>query len=547
VYNECISQKKCEQEDAMGRFLNPGNKAFQKTLKSEIYVDKTMLLAYTNKVIGSDMACICNSRPRRFGKSITANMLAAYYSRGCDSFDMFSTLKVGRLDSFETNLNKYDVIHIDVQWCMMDAGEVQNTVKYINNGILDELIIAYGDVIPDTVKTAYGAMSYINAATGNTFVIIIDEWDVLIRDEANNKELQEEYINFLRGMFKGTEPTKYIALAYLTGILPIKKLKTQSALNNFEEFTMLDAGALASYIGFTDDEVKQLCKKYDRDYEAVKNWYDGYMLSGKHVYNPKAVVSVMMRGSFQSYWSQTGTYESLIPLIDMDFDGLRAAIISMISGNEIKVRTTTFQNDMVSFKNKDDVLTLLIHLGYLAFNQKNQMAYIPNEELRNELMDAVEENKWDEIIQFERQSIDLFNATINKDVNTVAAKIEQIHMEYTSVIQYNDENSLSSVLAIAYLGTMNYYFKPVRELPTGRGFADFVYIPKPEYINDYPALVVELKWNKNADTAMQQIRERQYPNSLLQYTGNVLLVAINYDEKTKEHVCKIEEYAKIQN
>ena len=528
----------------MGRFLNPGNKAFQKTLKSEIYVDKTMLLAYTNKVIGSDMACICNSRPRRFGKSITANMLAAYYSRGCDSFDMFSTLKVGRLDSFETNLNKYDVIHIDVQWCMMDAGEVQNTVKYINNGILDELIIAYGDVIPDTVKTAYGAMSYINAATGNTFVIIIDEWDVLIRDEANNKELQEEYINFLRGMFKGTEPTKYIALAYLTGILPIKKLKTQSALNNFEEFTMLDAGALASYIGFTDDEVKQLCKKYDRDYEAVKNWYDGYMLSGKHVYNPKAVVSVMMRGSFQSYWSQTGTYESLIPLIDMDFDGLRAAIISMISGNEIKVRTTTFQNDMVSFKNKDDVLTLLIHLGYLAFNQKNQMAYIPNEELRNELMDAVEENKWDEIIQFERQSIDLFNATINKDVNTVAAKIEQIHMEYTPVIQYNDENSLSSVLAIAYLGTMNYYFKPVRELPTGRGFADFVYIPKPEYINDYPALVVELKWNKNADTAMQQIRERQYPNSLLQYTGNVLLVAINYDEKTKEHVCKIEEYAK---
>ena len=429
----------------------------------------------------------------------------------------------------------------------MDAGEVQNTVKYINNGILDELIMAYGDVIPDTVKTAYGAMSYINAATGNTFVIIIDEWDVLIRDEANNKELQEEYINFLRGMFKGTEPTKYIALAYLTGILPIKKLKTQSALNNFEEFTMLDAGSLASYIGFTDDEVKQLCKKYDRDYEAVKNWYDGYMLSGKHVYNPKAVVSVMMRGSFQSYWSQTGTYESLIPLIDMDFDGLRAAIISMISGNEIKVRTTTFQNDMVSFKNKDDVLTLLIHLGYLAFNQKNQMAYIPNEELRNELMDAVEENKWDEIIQFERQSIDLFNATIDKDVNTVASKIEQIHMEYTSVIQYNDENSLSSVLTIAYLGTMNYYFKPVRELPTGRGFADFVYIPKPEYINDYPALVVELKWNKNADTAMQQIRERRYPNSLLQYTGNILLVAINYDEKTKEHVCKIEEYAKIQN
>ena len=393
-------------------------------------------------------------------------------------------------------------------------------------------------MIPDTVKTAYGAMSYINAATGNTFVIIIDEWDVLIRDEANNKELQEEYINFLRGMFKGTEPTKYIALAYLTGILPIKKLKTQSALNNFEEFTMLDAGALASYIGFTDDEVKQLCKKYDRDYEAVKNWYDGYMLSGKHVYNPKAVVSVMMRGSFQSYWSQTGTYESLIPLIDMDFDGLRAAIISMISGNEIKVRTTTFQNDMVSFKNKDDVLTLLIHLGYLAFNQKNQMAYIPNEELRNELMDAVEENKWDEIMQFERQSIDLFNATINKDVNTVAAKIEQIHMEYTSVIQYNDENSLSCTVNLAFYFAREYYTM-IRELPSGKGFADICMIPRKTHL-DKPAVVIELKWDKSAAGALNQIKEKNYGSALKDYQGNLLLVGINYDRVTKKHECVIE-------
>ena len=531
----------------MGRFVNPGNSAFKVALASEIYIDKTGLLDFTNSVLGTKQAYICNSRPRRFGKSITADMLTAYYSKGCDSRELFMNYNIAQTEYFEKYLNKYDVIHLDMQWILMDAGAPERISGYINKNVISELADLYKDIDLRDQKTLYGALSVINSMTNNKFVIIIDEWDVLIRDEAANSSVQEEYINFLRGMFKGTEPTKYIALAYLTGILPIKKLKTQSALNNFEEFTMLDAGALASYIGFTDDEVKQLCKKYDRDYEAVKNWYDGYMLSGKHVYNPKAVVSVMMRGSFQSYWSQTGTYESLIPLIDMDFDGLRAAIISMISGNEIKVRTTTFQNDMVSFKNKDDVLTLLIHLGYLAFNQKNQMAYIPNEELRNELMDAVEENKWDEIMQFERQSIDLFNATINKDVNTVAAKIEQIHMEYTSVIQYNDENSLSSVLAIAYLGTMNYYFKPVRELPTGRGFADFVYIPKPEYINDYPALVVELKWNKNADTAMQQIRERQYPNSLLQYTGNVLLVAINYDEKTKEHVCKIEEYAKIQN
>ena len=528
----------------MGIYVNPTGRSFELAINSEIFVDKSGLIKETNKCINTLQRYMCVSRPRRFGKSMAMDMLSAYYGRKTDAENLFKGLKISHDESYDRHINKYDVLKINMQDFLSVTHSVDDMLKMLCEYITDDFSIECKDIIFRDKSNIVRVMQDVFMSTGRPFVILIDEWDCLFREFTQDKEAQKKYLDFLRGWLKDKD---YIALAYMTGILPIKKYGSHSALNMFTEYSMTDMGALAEYFGFTDDEVKQLCKKYDRDYEAVKNWYDGYMLSGKHVYNPKAVVSVMMRGSFQSYWSQTGTYESLIPLIDMDFDGLRAAIISMISGNEIKVRTTTFQNDMVSFKNKDDVLTLLIHLGYLAFNQKNQMAYIPNEELRNELMDAVEENKWDEIIQFERQSIDLFNATINKDVNTVAAKIEQIHMEYTSVIQYNDENSLSSVLAIDYLGTMNYYFKPVRELPTGRGFADFVYIPKPEYINDYPALVVELKWNKNADTAMQQIRERQYPNSLLQYTGNVLLVAINYDEKTKEHVCKIEEYAKIQN
>lgn len=526
----------------MGRFLNPDNGAFQTTLKSEIYIDKSELIAYTNKVIGTEQAFICNSRPRRFGKSITANMLSAYYSKGCDSEEIFKSLKISQMSSFKQYLNQYDVIHFDVQWCMMDAGSVDDTVDYINEGILEELIKKYKDIIPASAKTAYGAMSYINAATGNKFIVIIDEWDILIRDEANNQKVQEKYINFLRGMFKGVEPAKYIALAYLTGILPIKKLKTQSALNNFEEYTMLDAGPLASYVGFTDDEVRGLSQKYGRDYEEIKNWYDGYILGEQHIYNPKAVVSVMLRNNFQSYWSQTGTYESVLPLINKDFDGLKTAILAMLSGDEVRIKTTTFQNDMVTFRNKDDVLTLLVHLGYLAFNQKKQVAYIPNEEIRREFMDAVEDDKWSELIRFERESEQLLDATLDLDSEMVAKHIDRIHMEYTSVIQYNNENSLSSVLAIAYLSAMNYYFKPIRELPTGRGFADFVFIPKPEYRGDYPALVVELKWNKNVHTAIQQIKAKNYPQFLLTYTGNILLVGISYDKESKVHECQIEEY-----
>lgn len=400
----------------------------------------------------------------------------------------------------------------------------------------------YPDIISEETVSLPEAMSEIYTVTGNKFIVIIDEWDILIRDEANNRDEQENYINFLCGMFKGTEPTRFISLAYLTGILPIKKMKTQSALNNFDEFTMLDAGALASYIGFTELEVEKLCDKYHKDFAEVKRWYDGYVLENQQVYNPKAVVSVMLRGNFQSYWSQTGTYEVVVPLINMDFDGLKQAIIEMISGSTVEVDTGTFQNDTVSFSSRDDVITYLIHLGYLAYDQRKQCAFIPNEEIRQELLAATKKTKWNELQEFEYQSEQLLEATLDREETLVADYIEQIHMEYASAIQYHNENSLSSVLTIAYLSAMKYYFKPIRELPTGRGFSDFVFIPKEEYRVDYPALVVELKWNKSAHTALQQIKDKKYPESLLQYTGNILLVGINYDKKSKAHECVIEEY-----
>lgn len=287
-----------------------------------------------------------------------------------------------------------------------------------------------------------------------------------------------------------------------------------------------------------------MCVRYHRNFSKVKHWYDGYKLGEYHVYNPNAVASFMIDGTFQSYWSQTGTFESIRPYIDMDFDGLKTAIIEMISGLVVEVETSSFQNDMVSFLDKDDVLTLLIHLGYLAYDQERGTAYIPNEEIRKEFISATRNNRWNELMEFERKSNDLLNATLDKDACAVADYIEKIHAEYASSIQYNDENSLSSVLTIAYLSSIRYYFRPIRELPTGRGFADFVYIPKPEYVETYPALLVELKWNKKVDSALDQIKEKKYPESLLQYTGNIMLIGISYDKKTKEHLCSIKEFKK---
>ncbi|WP_455719512.1 AAA family ATPase [Agathobacter sp.] len=528
----------------MGRFVNPGNSAFKVAVDSEIYIDKTGILEFTNSVLGTKQAYICNSRPRRFGKSVTADMLTAYYSRGCDSKTLFADYTIAHSEDFEKYLNKYDVIHLDMQWILMDSGDPGKISEYINKNVISELADLYNDIDLSEQSTLYGALSVINNETNNKFIIIIDEWDVLIRDEAANASAQEGYINLLRGLFKGSEPTKYIELAFLTGILPIKKLKTQSALNNFDEYTMLYAGRLSPYIGFTEDEVRAICERYGRDFVQVEHWYDGYMLGNYHVYNPRAVVNYMLQGDLKSYWSETGSYEVIVPLINLDFDGLKTAILEMLSGGEIKVNTGSFKNDIVSFKNKDDVLTYLIHLGYLGFDQKRSCAFIPNEEIRQELTTAVDSTKWSELITFENESMELLNATLDMENDMVASMIGRIHDEYASGIQYNNENSLSSVLTIAYLSAMNYYFKPVRELPTGRGFADFVYIPKPEYVSTYPALVVELKWNKTVVTALDQIKEKQYTKSIEQYTGDILLVGISYDKKTKKHQCIIEKYMK---
>ena len=315
-------------------------------------------------------------------------------------------------------------------------------------------------------------------------------------------------------------------------------------VNNLEEFTMLYPDELAPFIGFTEEEVKELCQRYNRDFEKVKKWYDGYLLNDYQVYNPKAVVSVMTKGKFRSYWSETGSYEVVVPLIGMNFDGLKTAIIEMLSGSAVKVNTATFTNDIVNIRSKNEVLTYMIHLGYLGYDQSRKNAFVPNEEIRQELMLAVESRAWNEMQLFEQESESLLDATLDMNGEAVAEQIEKIHNEYVSVVQYNNENSLSSVLTVAYLSAMQYYFKPVRELPTGRGFADFVYIPKPEYREDYPAMVVELKWNKNAKTALDQIKNKKYPQSVLNYTGDILMVGINYDKENKEHQCLIEKYKK---
>ena len=308
---------------------------------------------------------------------------------------------------------------------------------------------------------------------------------------------------------------------------------------------MLEPRACAKYVGFTEEEVRELCVLHAMDFTRMKKWYGGYHVGTCHsIYNPYSVMQAIARGKTKPYWKMTSAPDSLMTFIDMNQEGLQEDIVRLIAGERILVDTDTFQNDLETFTSKDDVLTYMIHLGYLGYNQKTKTAFVPNEEIRQELANAIESRKWDEMAAFQRDSNKLLNATLDMDGASVAMQIEKIHNEYASVIQYHNENPLSSILSIAYLGAMQYYFKPIREFPTGRGFADFVFIPKPEYGLSYPAMVIELKWNKSAETALRQIKAKKYPDSIRDYTGSILLVGINYDEKTKVHTCKIETVTK---
>lgn len=523
----------------MGHYVNPDNFTFRKAVKSEIYVDKTGLLDYLNKVMDTEQCYVCISRPRRFGKSIAARMASAYYSRGCDSAELFSGYEISEKESFAKHLNQYHVIHLDIAELKVTMPQNTELVAYLQKSVLNELSGLYPEIVKEDALSLPLALADINEKTGERFIIIIDEWDAIFREDKYNQRAQEAYIDLLRGLFKGEKSQRFIRLAYLTGILPIKKYSSESALNNFDEFTMIQPEPLTEYVGFTEGEVRNLCEKYQMDFEEAQRWYDGYSFDGlQHVYSPNSVVKAMLRKKFSNYWTQTVAYESLKEYICMDFDGLKTSIVQMLTGERCRVNISGFENDMASFRKRDDVLTALIHLGYLAFDADRKEVYIPNEEVRTAFADAVWKSDWTPVVQTMQDSEALLYATWNKDERKVAEGIEKSHMKNASILKYNDENSLSCVVWLAYYFAMNEY-TVIRELPSGKGYTDIVFIPRKR--SDKPAMVVELKYNKSAGGAIAQIKERQYTKTLEEYRGNLLLVGINYD-KDKKHSCVIEDW-----
>ena len=524
----------------MGIYLNPGNISFAKTIRSEIYVDKTGLIACTNEYLNTKNQYLCVSRPRRFGKSMTLEMLAAYYSCGCNSRELFAGFKIAQHKDFEKHLNQYDVIYLNMQQFLIRAKK-QEVTQYLEQAVLEELREVYGNWFSAQITDLTTALEKIFVKTEKQFIFLIDEWDCVMRERQESEAMQKQYLDFLRDLLKD-QP--YVALAYVTGILPVKKYGQHSALNMFWEYSMTDQSMLEEYTGFTESEVKALCAQFGMDFAETSSWYDGYTFTEfQHIYNPKSVVEAMHRHKFSNYWTSTETYEALKIYMEMDFDGLRAEIVQMLGGGHVRVNTRSFQNDMRNFNTKDDVLTLLIHLGYLGYDSNEKEAFIPNKEIIEEFENAMSVGGWPNVMNVLKASDKLLADTLRGDAESVAKELDKAHCEVASILTYNDENSLGCAIGLAYYSARKDY-KLIRELPAGKGFADIAFLPLPH--TNKPAMVVELKYDRSVSTAIQQIKDRQYMQALEGYTGEILLVGVNYnkDNPDKPHSCVIERVEK---
>ncbi len=515
--------------------VNPDEDLFA-GYRKKLYVDKSGMISKLNDFINdNNQKYVCVSRPRRFGKSIAAVMLQAYYSKGADSRYLFDDLEISKDPSYEEHLNKYNVIYLDMNGIVTSKADL-SIEQYCNRYVMKEMREAFAGVELSGDISFVNAVKEVYRATNEKFVFIIDEYDVVIRDEKYASDL-EAYLAFLVALFKSGDTSEAIALAYMTGILPIVKAKTQSKLNNFTEYTMLNARSLAPYVGFTEEEVKELAEAHHMDFEELRRWYNGYDVNGVSIYSPKSVITAIAKKRCDDYWSQTGSFDALKDIILMNFDGIKDDVARMIAGEHIEADVSSFRNSVDSIADKDDVFTYLIHLGYLSYDREAKECFIPNHEVKKEWIKSIKnEAKYEDVMKFVNESKALLAATINGDESAVAESVGRTHRIVTSNLTYNNEGSFQSAIRLAYFYAESFY-TIISELPTGKGYADVAFIP---FAPDKPAIVMELKRNSSPDSALEQIRRRQYPEGLEKYKGNMVLVGISYSEDTKEHYAKIE-------
>ena len=518
----------------MGLYLNSNRslKNYEELYRSDYFVDKSLIIECLNKLIGKRSKYLCITRPRRFGKTSVADMIGAYYSKAVDSKDIFDNLKISTVNGYDENLNKYNVISISFNK-MPDSGKTYDDyIKMIKQSLISDIVKYYPNINPNEFFTVGDMLE----STGDQFIFVLDEWDYIFSKELF-QENQDDFLEFLTFLLKDKP---YVLLCYMTGVLPIKRYSSGSALNMFDEFTFLKDRRFGEFFGFTTDEVSTLCDENQyMDFEKLEVWYNGYTTAnGVKIYNPRSVVKALENNYCESYWTNTGAMDEVSQYLKYNILEIRDDVIRMVAGEEIDIIINEeFRAGQGTPKTKEEIYSAMIVLGFLSYN--DGYLKIPNKELMIEFEKALKDKSFGYVSEIIENSRTMLKATVNKDTKTVEKILHDIHNSEIPILQYNDENSLSCVITLAYLSARDTY-RVEREEKTGKGYADFTFHPRRK--ND-TAFIVELKKDEVPEVAINQIRETDYIQKFkAENEGKeVLAVAICYDSKKKEYYCKIEE------
>ncbi len=503
---------------------------FNMLVHDPFFVDKSDLIAKINMRIHTKNRYICITKPRRFGKTSVLNMLGAYYCKSYDSRDLFDGLKISKLESYMTHLNQYNVINLCLNH-LPNGNSYKDYIHLIKHSIIHDITEAY----PSLKEQEFNSIAEMMTATEDKFIFVIDEWDYIFSHDLY-LEHHGDFLEFLRNLLKDKP---YVALTYMTGVLPIKKYSTGSALNMFKEYTMLKDPVFDTYFGFTESEVELLCRQQTAlTLDNIREWYNGYQTrNGKRLYNPRAVVCALEDSTCQSYWTRTGKIDEVLFFLKYNIGEVREDIVKMVNGISVRIDIEEeYSAGQPTPKNREEIYSAMITYGLLSYHDGELQ--IPNKELMIEFEKALKDNDFGYVAELVKNSNEVLNATLDKKGDIVAAYLHNIHNSELPILKYNDENSLSCIVTLAYLSARNKY-RVEREEKSTKGFVDFIFYPR---CKNLAGIIIELKADKTPKDAIAQIKEREYSEKLKKENVTAILaVGINYDTNKKEHQCVIEE------
>lgn len=509
---------------------NTAYKDFQILSSDKYFVDKSMIIDKVNERIHTKNRCLCITKPRRFGKTSVLNMLGAYYGKAYPSAALFDSLKISRCKSYATHLNRYNIISLSMN-CLPDNGSSYSDYIALIKGTIEDDI---EELYPELKREEFRSLPDLLSATKEEFIFFIDEWDYIFSHDLY-RENQSDFLEFLRYLLKDRP---YVALAYMTGVLPIKKYSAGSALNMFDEYTMLNDPLFDVYFGFTEEEVALLCTRQSNlALNEISEWYNGYHADdGRKLYNPRSVVLALINGKCQSYWTKTGKMDEVLFFLKYNIGEVRDDVIKMINHMPVRLEILDeYTAGQEAPSNRAEIYAAMIIYGLLSYHDGELS--IPNKELMLEFQKALKDDDFGAVAELVRNSDEVLNATLDQRADTVVSYLHNIHNSEIPVLKYNDENSLSCVVTLAYLSARNKY-RIEREEKSGKGFADFIFYPRRRNL---PGIIIELKADGTPEDAIRQIKEKDYCEKLKKESVEKILIAgINYDRSTKEHQCRIE-------